>query len=441
MDSIVTIVRYGFSLLYGTALTGVLAGVFKDEHGHIVKRNCVIISATMLFTGGVQILLYLTMGKDFTIKTYPIHTHLVLFLVLVFLCKCTTIIAVLAIMMGYMALQIPNWLCEWVCVSYDDPHGLVRCITYAILTVICMRVIYKHFADSVREMMRGSLLAATSFLVLPVVYYVFDYLTTVWTSLLYDGAFLAVQFMPAMICTAHMIFSQAFSVELQKRYVAMREKIMLEGQMKTAEAEFETLRQMQQATRIYRHDMRHHFSLIQSMAAQGRLEDIKSYLAENVAGLNAITPRRFCAMETLNLVLSHFADRADGQKTKYQFEVDLPEKLPLGNTELCSMVSNAIENALNALEDMPEENRSVRLRLCESNGKILFLVENPCREGIVFDGGVPVNTAEGHGFGTKSIVAIAKAHGGDALFTAENGLFRVRVILPMGVEEDANSDM
>jgi len=86
-------------------------------------------------------------------------------------------------------------------------------------------------------------------------------------------------------------------------------------QFKQAQKEFESLRQMQKTTASYRHDMRHHFALLQSMASKGNMEDIKEYLQTVQSDLDAITPVRFCENETVNLILSSFAAKRNSRKS------------------------------------------------------------------------------------------------------------------------------
>lgn len=435
VDTAVTVIRYGFSLVYGEVLVGIFAGIFRDNHGRISKKNCVIMTLTLLGTGLFQCLLFARWGYEFTLKTYPVTTHLPVLLVLIFLCGCRPVIAFLSIFMSYMALQAPNWLSKLIRLVYSDPYGIIECCIYVVLVVVFMYFIEHYFAVPVRDMMKGYKNSAKLFMILPAAYYFFDYFTTVWTDVLYRGEYLAVQFMPFMMCVSHLLFALYYSIELRMRAEVVEAKSMLEGQMKLAESEFDNMRELNRKARIYRHDMRHHFALIKSMAEAGEMDELREYVAENLNDLESITPRRFCGTDMLNMVLTHHADKADSMGVVYSFDVKEPERTPLTNTEICSMVSNALENALNALSRMPLGQRSLKLMLGENAGKILFRVENTFNGEVCFEKGLPANHEEGHGYGTRSIAAIAAAHGGRAEFTAENGIFSVRVFLPQKEED------
>lgn len=433
MDSPAMAVRYIFSLVYGVIMTCMFAGVFRETNPGTRRKNYIIIIITTAVILVVQYILCLSFGFEFTRMTYPLHTHLVLVLVLIFLCKCPPLLAILALTMGYMATQTPNFLSRLIKLVYEDPHDIVETCIYTVLVVLLSVAVSRYLAEPILTLMKGSLVAASLFLVLPMAYYFFDYITTVWTNKLYEGDFFAVNFIPFMTCIAHLIFAFAFGRELRIRSVALSEKAVLENRMKAAESEFIKMRELSDKARIYRHDMRHHFALLQSMAEGGDITGIKQYLAENIAGLEKITPHCFCADPMLNMVLSYQAERAERLGVSYDFVVELPDTIPLTNAEVCSMVSNALENALNAVGQLPESERSVKLRLKENSGMLLFTVENPYSGKAEFKKGIPVSAEEGHGMGTKSIAAIASMHQGTCDFSTSEGIFRVRVILPPDV--------
>ena len=65
---------------------------------------------------------------------------------------------------------------------------------------------------------------------------------------------------------------------------------------------------------------------------------------------------------------------------------------------------------------------------------LLLQVENLCPDIPAFQDGLPVTTKhdrENHGFGVKSIQAIARKYGGSTVFQVDNGWFVLKVLLPL----------
>lgn len=199
---------------------------------------------------------------------------------------------------------------------------------------------------------------------------------------------------------------------------------MLDSQFKQAQKEFESLRQMQKTTASYRHDMRHHFALLQSMASKRNMEDIKEYLQTVQSDLDAITPVRFCENETVNLILSSFAAKAKQSEVRLTIDAKLPDSYPFSDTELCSLLSNTLENAIHASKQITDiSKRIIHLRMFSRNNKLCIDIRNSYQKEPVFHHGLPVSKEHGHGFGTKSMAHIVEKYGGVFQFSVKDGCF------------------
>ena len=161
-----------------------------------------------------------------------------------------------------------------------------------------------------KNMMERSAKSCMLFGAMPAFYYLFDFAATVYTDFLYSGARTAVQLMPFVISTFYFVFVLLYYSETQKHASIQRERDILDTQLRQAQTEFASLRQMQQNAAAYRHDMRHHFALLQRLAIEGHVDEIKEYLKTAQSDIDAITPLRFCENETINLILSSFATKA-----------------------------------------------------------------------------------------------------------------------------------
>ena len=262
------------------------------------------------------------------------------------------------------------------------------------------------------------------FAAMPALYYLFDYAATVYTDFMYSGGRAAVQFMPFLTAAFYLVFILRFYDETQKQVIVEKERDMLDTLLRQAQTEFASLRQMQQNAAAYRHDMRHHIALLQRLASEERLDEIKEYLNTAQSDMDAITPTRFCDHETVNLILSSFAAKAQRLEIEFAAEANLPDSIPFSDTELCSLLSNALENALQATKNIADRNeRHIKLRMYSKNKKLCIDIRNRCLAEPVFQDGQPVSKEQGHGFGTKSMVHIVENRGGVCRFSVKDGWF------------------
>ena len=266
---------------------------------------------------------------------------------------------------------------------------------------------------------------------LPCSYYIFDYATTIYSDALYSGIQALNEFLPTVLVVFYVLFLPAFHVQSQKRSSAEMQRSLLEVELKQSQQEMDSLRQSEMQTAVYQHDMRHHLNMISGLLASGSPQQAQEYIQKVQSDVEAITSRRFCENETVNLLCSSFVQKAEKSGVTLNVDARVPAHLPISDTELCSLLSNALENALRAASTLrPEFRRTVDLYCGIRLNKLLIEVRNPYDTPPVMRDGVPVSDAAGHGFGCRSIQAIAQQRGGLCQFLAERGTFLLRVMLP-----------
>ncbi|MEG0366755.1 MAG: GHKL domain-containing protein, partial [Coprobacillus sp.] len=207
---------------------------------------------------------------------------------------------------------------------------------------------------------------------------------------------------------------------------------LLNLQMDSAKREIDFLKTSQQQSVIYRHDMRHHFSLINNYLSHNEIENAKEYVAQVQKDIDAITPIKYCENNTVNLILSSFTHKATELGVTLILDVKLPSQLSIPETDLCSVLSNGLENAITAtsLVDDPTH-KTVSLSCSIHNGKLLISIENTYTGVITFKDGLPQSNQYGHGFGTKSIALIAEKQNGFCTFEASDEHFILRFAIPL----------
>lgn len=191
----------------------------------------------------------------------------------------------------------------------------------------------------------------------------------------------------------------------------------------------EDIRRAEDVMRIERHDMRHQLRTVASLAQAGDMAALLDYVGKSQEKLDAIVPRRYCSHPVLDAVLTDAAAQAERLGIGLEIEIALPEELPVDALELSIVFANALENAMEAVRNLPEDRRRI---LCRSVAEPRFIVEisNPYAGRIAFNHrGIPVADKPGHGIGTRSIVAFAEKYGALCLFRAEDGWFRLRLAM------------
>ncbi|WP_395547465.1 MULTISPECIES: sensor histidine kinase [unclassified Lacrimispora] len=414
--TVIGLLRFGVSLVFGITVTVLFGGIEPTKKNRFTTGLLCVI---FLF---VQTASWWLLGLDMTSKLYPLIIHLPLIVIFSLYYKRPWLISAVSVLSGYLCCQAPRWFGFLAGAALDS--RLADHVFYVGAIVLFYYFLKKYVAASVRHLMEVSTKSCLFLGGVPLFYYLFDYTTAIYTNVLYSGTEWAVQFMPSTISVFYFVFVILYYAETQKQASLQREKDMLDAQFRLAQTEFASLRQLQQNAASYRHDMRHHFALLQGLASKEHIEGIKEYLRTAQSDMDAITPTRFCENETVNLILSAFATKAKQGSIMLTVDAKLPDLLPFSDTELCSLLSNALENAIQATETIQDSNkRSITLRVYSKNNKLCIDIRNRYQAEPVFRQGLPASKEQGHGFGIKSMAHIVEKHGGVFQFSVKDGWF------------------
>ncbi len=184
--------------------------------------------------------------------------------------------------------------------------------------------------------------------------------------------------------------------------------------------------------RSLRHDMKGHFSTLLALLSDGKTPEAERYLEGLMERTPVLRTEIFCEDPYINAVLNTFASRFRDRQITYVFRIGVSEK-ELPHMELCLILNNALENALEASLLMTEAERSVKVQAAIRKNQLLLRVSNRFQGTFNELGGLPITTKseKGHGYGLTNIRRTAERLGGTAECRAENGSFVLDVCFPV----------
>lgn len=421
--SALTALNYILVLIFGLFLSTALAGSWRTPQQ---KRTIVLLCPVFLAIQGVC---WWFLGLELTEKLYPLLVHLPLFLTLILVLKKRADTALISVCTAYLCCQIPNWFkMLGSAVTQSDLAGQI-CYTLCIVPVFFL--LHRFFARAAHSLMNHSRRALLLFGSLPTAYYLFDYFTVVYSDTLHQGGAVISEFLPTALIVFYLLFLTIYLMQEQEQGEAVLQNSLLESDLRQAYLEMEALRAAEKQTAIYQHDMRHHLTALLGYLTTGDTQQAADYIRKVQSDIEAVTPRRYCENDLVNLLCSSFADKAKQGDIRLQMEISAPRHLPLSDTELCAILSNALENALWAARESVPSRRRVELYCGIRHNKFLVEVRNLYDGEIVMRDGIPVSDRAGHGYGCHSIRSIAEKHKGLCSFEGENGTFTVRVAIPL----------
>lgn len=422
--SIIHLLNLIFVGIFGMVLSAAFCEILWTPRKRLFMA--VGMAAILLFQGVV----YFGVDPDIVENIYPVITHFPLTVALCILngkCLWPTI----SVLTAYLCCQIRRWLALLI-VTIFSGSSVMQDVTELILTLPILLILLRFIAPFVRSVSQYAVSAQCQFGLVPALYYGFDYLTRIYTNLLQDGVLIAVEFMPFVCSVAYLIFVVRISMEGRIRSRLEQVQESLNMQVTQAVREIEALQESQRKTSAYRHDLRHHMQYVSVCIENGRLEQAQAYIHEICSEIEQSKVTVFCENETANLIFSAFDKRARDQGISISIQGEgIPKNISVSESDLCVLLSNALENALHACQKRREKGAPGKIAVLayEKKGKLFLQIINSCDEDILFERGLPVTNSRGHGLGVRSICAIVEKYGGIYSFSAKEDNFILRIFL------------
>ena len=212
-----------------------------------------------------------------------------------------------------------------------------------------------------------------------------------------------------ILCTSGIIISLVINVAY-KRYYAMQSNI-LEGQVKNQLNHYKKMDKINSEIRQFRHDYTNHISCLLNIIKSKRYEEAENYII-NMSGK---MPSENIIFRTGNYVADAIlTDKQDeaGSNINIQFEGCIPSEI--NSTDLCIILSNALDNAIEAVRNIPGEN-TVHVHGNYQQGYFVLIIKNPTVNTFSETNELP-STSKGdtvhHGFGLSNIKHTVEKYNG-----------------------------
>ena len=198
------------------------------------------------------------------------------------------------------------------------------------------------------------------------------------------------------------------------------------------QARYENLCTAIEEARQARHDIRHHFLQLSALAQNGDLEKIKEYLSLAISKVPD-SDLHFCENQAADSVMGYYLSLAKRENIPFHAKMDIPVQIPLDKVDMCLVLSNLLENAIQASLKTEPLKRKINVEIYLPYPHLLLIqVENTYSGEIRRNKEVLYSTSHsGQGIGTASVCKTAEKYGGYADFYAENGIFRANVFIPL----------
>ncbi len=244
----------------------------------------------------------------------------------------------------------------------------------------------------------------------------------------------------AATCWLMFYLADRFEQRVHLQDVNERNELLLALQAE----QYQKLADSIEETRAARHDMRHHLNAMKVMSEHAEYERLDTYIGDLIEHLPRNRQITVCENYTANIILDHFITRTKELGVPLKFSFHLSHNPDVTDADLCVLIGNALENALEAVMELPADKRFITARALEQEDRIYMTFDNS------FSGDLKAGGENGYlsrkrgfttaGVGIPSIRTIVKKYGGDMRIDTADGVFKLSILLIKQPAESTNKE-
>lgn len=331
------------------------------------------------------------------------------------------------IVIGSIEKGIPSFV--------DNNYGIYG--IYASFVIISLPIFYNMFGKKIHN--NETLIIEDSRLLIISIILI---ICTVILNLIYESfvkvsnlALFIVGCLFDMVCcflTLFIEFEMLKSKEISEAYIQM--KTIWESEKKQLEISKENMDYM----KILAHDLKHELSESSLLISKDKVDELNRRIA---AFGNSIKTGN----DILDLVIAERTLIVQKENINLSIIADGSVLSNMKQSDCYSLFMNIMDNAIDAVKELPKDQREISLAVRESMGMILIHEVNPFKGTLNFKDGLPQTTKGDsmyHGFGTKSIKGIVDSYSGDCeISIKDNNIYVLNILLPKNMNQKENTDL
>ena len=214
------------------------------------------------------------------------------------------------------------------------------------------------------------------------------------------------------------------------KFLIQKENEELELQNRYQLHQLQLMNEMGESQRKIRHDMLKHISMLSYLHHEGKNKEMEAYIEEMQQNINL----QQCYVETgnyvLDSILNYKMQEAAHRKIQMEITAAVPEHQPFSAYDMNILLSNLLDNAMEAVAGIEEKKISVGVRF--SHHKLYLQIKNPYKNLRLDPAGELATTKEEekeHGYGMKIVRQVVEKYDGWLEIGHDHQMFDVRICL------------
>lgn len=221
-----------------------------------------------------------------------------------------------------------------------------------------------------------------------------------------------------------------YSIQWRREWTGYQ---MLHLRMESAVEFAEKANQYMDEVRMVRHDMNRHLAVLHLYLSDQKYEEAANYLERLQVQSGETAVEIYCGHLLINFLVGKYRKQAEEKGIGFSWDIRVPDQIGIADEDLCSLLDNILENALEACMKMKPEDADIRLVISMENDVLRIRCSN-CFQGELKEHygsyGTTKKDKSVHGYGIQIIRKICENYGGGLSVRAEDGRFVLKAAVP-----------
>lgn len=197
-----------------------------------------------------------------------------------------------------------------------------------------------------------------------------------------------------------------------------------ENLMRISQDNYESIRKI-------RHDIKNQYAMMSILLEEEKYDELKGYFEQYTTKIKDVLNYSNCGNKILDNLINLEKDKAKKERIKIETRIAVPPALPFCNADMCSLITNLLDNAIEEVRKQKEENRKIQVVMSMQQAYFFLQVVNPIIKGEKIDLRTTKKDTFSHGYGLKIINNIALKYKGSMNVKIDEDSFSVSVLLSM----------
>lgn len=176
------------------------------------------------------------------------------------------------------------------------------------------------------------------------------------------------------------------------------------------------------STKTFRHDFKNHIITLNGLLNKNEIIMAKEYLSRFEEISESMNFDIYTNNTIIDILLGEKLALADKMKIDITCNVEIEEKIQIDDFDLCTVFSNAIDNAIKACADVSDANKFIDIFAKRKNDFFVIDIINSYN---------PKKYIKGDGIGLETIRLLTEKYGGTIKTEDKNSVFRLSVLFTL----------